>query len=191
MARHGIALACAATLALGAAACGGGDDETGDETVPNGVVAVVGDREVGNAELREQLEASRRAHSRGGAKPTRKQLEQQALAALLQRKWLEQEAERRGVEVSDAEVRKRWRAIARQQFRTRGQLRRFLGGQTADDVVAQLRVQALSDAIEQDVRREADGNPDQAVKQFRRRFDRERLEATECRDGYSAPGCDG
>ena len=108
---------------------------------------------------------------------------------MLQRKWLEREAERRGVEVDESAVRRSWRATVRNQFPTRKALRRFLGRQTEEDVLGQLRVQALSEAIERDVRANADGDPAKAVEEYRERFQRESRKATNCRDDLEAPGC--
>ena len=181
-------LACTAILAAGAPACGG-DDDNGE--IPDGAVAVVGDRTVSEEAVDSQVAAIRRAQTGGAAaRPDRKKLEQQALAVLLQREWLQQEAERRGVEVNDADVRRRWRAAVRDQFPTKKALQAFLGRQTEADVIGQLRLQALSEAIEQDIRGKAKGNPEQAVKRFRKQFNRRQQQATHCQEGYTAAGCD-
>ena len=185
-------LAVGAALLAVALAGGCGDEDDGkDGRVPDGAVAVVGDRTVSEEAVDSQVETLRRAQtSSGGARPGRKQLEQQALAVLLQREWLEQEGERRGVEVDEADVRERWRAAVRNQFPTRKALRRFLHGQTEADVIEQLQLQALSEAIERDIRANAKGNPRKAVKRFRKQFERRRQQATDCRKGYTALGCE-
>jgi ATP-dependent DNA ligase len=178
------ALACVAVLALALAACG----EDSGHDLPDGAVAAVGDETIGGAQLEEQVAALRRARSRGGEGPDRAQLRKQALAVLLRREWLEREAEERGVEVSAADVRRRWLSLARSQFKTRKALRRFLGGQTERDVMAQLRLQALAEAIERDVRREA-GGESKAAERLKEQLERRWREATRCREGYDVPGC--
>jgi hypothetical protein len=178
-------------LALVGAGCGGDDGGgNGSADVPEGAVATVDGEEISEERLDEQVAALRRAQSRGGAsKLSRAQLEQQALTTLLQTKWLEREAEERGVKVSLAEVRQRWRSAADDQFPNRRALRRFLGGQTEADVLRQLRLQTLTERIHDDVRANADGNPNEAVKEFQEDFPQSARESTSCREGYDAPGC--
>lgn len=180
--------------AVATAGCGG-DDGNGDgpssADVPDGAVAVVEDEEISERELDGQVQALRRATSRGGGtKPDREQLEQQALTVLLQTRWLEQEARKRGIEVDMADVRSRWRSAAADQFPTKKALRRFLGGQAQADLLRQLRLQELTERIHEQIRAEADGNPKRAVRQFQRRFQERVREASACADGFSAAGCD-
>lgn len=188
-------------LALVGAGCGGDDGNggngaggdgggNGSADVPDGAVATVDGEEISEERLDEQVAALRRAQSRGGAsKLSREQLEQQALTTLLQTKWLEREAEERGVKVSMDEVRRRWRSAADEQFPDKRALRRFLGGQTEADVLRQLRLQTLTERIHDDIRANADGNPNRAVKQFQEEFQQSARESTACREGYDAPGC--
>ena len=189
-------LALTATLA----SCGGGDDSDGDKPsasdVPESAVAVVGDAEISNSQLRRRVAALRRAQPQAAkgqqaAKPAQDQLEQQALSILLQGAAIEQEAADRGIEVSNAEVRKRWDAVAKSQFRNKKALRRFLGGQTKQDIVRQLRLQTLTERIHEQVSEEAGGGKKgaKAVQEFQKSFQERWRDRTACRDGQSAAGC--
>ena len=202
-----VALLAAALLAIGAAACSSGDDEAGgggNGDVPSGAVATVGDAEISEDELDTQVAALARAQrggpaggtssASGGDEPSpavRKQLESQALSTLLMRQALEQEAEDRDIEVTDDEVRDRWEAASQGQFKTKKALRRFLGGQTEDDLLAQLRLQVLTERIHEQVSEEAGGGKKgaKAVKEFQKDFQKRWQDRTACRDGFTAAGC--
>lgn len=185
-----LALAALLALALLGAGCGGDDDSPSSADVPEGAVATVDGEEISEQRLDEEVEAVKRAQSRGGAsKLDEEQLEQQALISLLQTEWLEQEAEKRGIEVSMGQVSRRWRSAAREQFKTKKAMRRFLGGQTEEDVLRQLRLQALTAQIHQDIRDNADGDPDKAVERFQQELQESAQGATACREGYDAPAC--
>ena len=110
---------------------------------------------------------------------------QVALSTLLLAAALEQEAKARGVEVSDAEVRKTWRGVAARQFKNKQQLRRFLGGQTVRDVLDQLRLQALNERVLADVSKQAGGGKEgkKAAKEFQEEFQRRWREKTACGKG--------
>lgn len=166
-----LTVAALAALALVGAGCGHDDGGSGSREASGDAIAVVDGQEVSEEELERQVDAAERAHSRGGGQePDRKQLEDQALATLVQTRLLEREAEDRGIEVEMAEVRRRWRSAAAQQFGSEKELRRFLGGQTEEDVLRQLRLQELTERIQEDIRKQADGNPKQAVRRFQRRL---------------------
>jgi hypothetical protein len=206
------ALLAAALLAMLAVACGDGDDGGGSGDVPSGAVATVGDAEISDQELDEQVAALARAQrgvartaaaspgagsngsgSQGGepSPQLRKQLEIQALSMLLMREALEQEAADRDIVVTDAEVRDRWNAAKQGQFKTRRALRRFLGGQTEQDLLDQLRLQALSERIHAQVSEQAGGGKQgaKAVQQFQKDFQKRWQDRTACRDGLNAAGC--
>jgi hypothetical protein len=121
----------------------------------------------------------------------REQLEAQALSTLLMRQALEQEAADRDIEVTDAEVRERWETAAEGQFKTKRALRRFLGGQTEDDLLAQLRLQVLTERIHEQVAEQAGGGKQgaKAVEQFQKDFQKRWQNRTACREGYAAAGC--
>jgi hypothetical protein len=217
--RRLVALLVAALLMLGVAACGGGDDDGGGSgDVPSGAVATVGDVEISEDELDTQVDAlarARRGNAAGRRSPAsggsdddddgggataddvqpevRRQLESQALSTLLVRQALEQEAADRDIEVTDAEVRKRWEAASQGQFKTEKALRRFLGGQTEDDLLDQLRLQVLTERIHEQVAEKAGGGKKgiKAIKEFQKDFQARWQDRTACRDGFTAAGCAG
>lgn len=217
MARGLASLLAVLLLMVVAAGCGGDDDDasSGSRDIPPGAVATVGDAEISEQDLDEQVALLSRAE-RGGsggsdagarspaagddstaaddrAAQERERLEAQALSLLLVRQALEQEAADRGIEVSDAEVRGRWEAVSQVQFKTKKALRRFLGGQTERDLLAQLRLQFLTERIHEQVSEQAGGGKQgaKAVEQFRKDFQKRRQDRTACRDGYTAAGCAG
>lgn len=207
------ALLAAALIALAAGACSDDDDGGGgSKGIPSGAVATVGDAEISEQDLETQVNALSRAHrgassggassgdsagaATGGDEPApqlRKQLEAQALSILLMRQALEQEAAERGIEVSDAEVRERWETASQGQFKTEKALRRFLGGQTEEDLLAQLRLQVLTERIHEQVSERPGGGKKgaKAVEEFQRDFQKRWRDRTACRDGYTAAGCAG
>jgi hypothetical protein len=184
-----LAVALASAVIAG---CGSddSDDAPSSADVPAGAVATVGDEQIGKQDLAAQVAVLKRAQ-RGGDGMGQKQLETQALAALLTRAAIEQEAADRGVEVSPAEVRKSFRSTSRDQFRTRKALRRFLGGQTEQDLIAQLRLQELSERIGEQISKEAGGGKEgaKAVKDFQQELQKRWQDRTACAKGYTAPGC--
>lgn len=195
-----LAVAVALTAAFAFSACG--DDSSSE--VPDDAVAVIGDTEISTDQLDERVAALRRAQP----KPTKQQrqliandrtvraqaeqqLKDQALSTLLQAQALEQEAADRDIEVDEADVRARWNAIASKQFRTKRALRTFLGGQTEDEIIEQLRLQTLAERIDAQVAEQAGGGKkgEQAVKRFREEFRTRWQDDTTCRDGIDAAGC--
>lgn len=199
MSRSLASLLAAVLLATVAIGCGDGDDSPSSDDVPSGAVATVGGVEVSEQDLDREvavLARVRRGAGNGGSdgklsRQEREQLESQALSTLLQRQALEQEAEDRGVEVEPAEVRQRWEAASKDQFKSRKALRRFLGGQTQQDVLAQLRLQLLTERIHEQVSEKAGGGKKgaKAVQQFQKDFQKRWADRTACRDGYTAAGC--
>jgi hypothetical protein len=202
MSRLLVALLAIAFSALVAVGCGGGDDGDSPSAndVPSGAVATVGDVEVSKQDLDEQVAVLVRAQGpQGGgeaadvSRELRDQLEAQALALLLMRQALEQEAADRDVEVSDAEVRERWEAASKSQFKTKRALKRFLGGQTERELLGQLRLQLLTERIHQQVSEEAGGGKQgaKAIREFQKEFLQRWQDRTACAEGYTASGCGG
>lgn len=176
------------TLAIVLIAGCGGDDGNGDEAkrpsdVPSGSVAVVGDSPITKRQLDRRVAILRRS---AGKRARRQQLESQALSGLLHLKAIEQEAAARGVTVTPREVRRRWNSAKRAQFADKKAVRRFLGGQTEQDVLRQLRLQMLTEKVHDQIREE-DG--DAAVKRFQRDLSKRWTDRTACRPRYEALGC--
>jgi hypothetical protein len=194
------ALCLLACCVVATAGCGGGSDEPPPRPrdVPAGAVAAVGEAEVSKRDLAAEVAMLRRAQrggranrAGGGVRVGREQLESQALTTLLMREALEQEAANRNIGVTRAEVRRRWRAVSRRQFKTRRALRRFLGGRTESDLLDELRVQQLSERIHAQVAEQADGGKQgaRAVRDFQADFMRRWQERIACADGHTAAGC--
>lgn len=118
------------------------------------------------------------------------QLQQQALSTLLFAEATEQEAAERDIEVSEAEVLERWESVADAQFKTKKALRRFLGGQTEEDLLAQLRLQTLTERIHEQVSEEAGGGKKgaRAIEEFQKDFQERWRERTGCSERYDN-GC--
>lgn len=167
-------------LALGA--CGGDEPDAPDvDDIPAGAVALVGDEPVTKGQLRQRVAVLRRGQRKRGERSAR-QLREQALTLLLQETALEQEAADLDVAVSEREVRRRVDR-AREQFESERQFKRFLGGQTEADLIAQLRVQALAEQVA----KQADLGESNAnsLEELRGQWQ----ERTVCRAGYVVSGC--
>jgi len=97
--------AIGAALALVAAGCGGGD-----ESVPDGVIAVVNGTEITKAELDEWLDFAQKGMEASGQKfpkvgtPEYQSLRAQWVSFLVQREELEQKAEDLGIEITEKDV---------------------------------------------------------------------------------------
>jgi hypothetical protein len=176
---------------------GGGDDDSTTEAadIPAGAVAKVGETEISKEDLDEQVEALTRAQRGSGVgqdtKQGRQVLQGQALAMLLNSRAIEQEAADRGIEVSREEIAERWEAASGKQFKTAKARRRFLGGQTEQDLLDQLRLQVLVERIEAQVFQEAGGGAPgtKAVARYRREFRQRWDKQTVCAKSYDAVGC--
>jgi hypothetical protein len=176
-------------LALGLTACG--DDGGGDgnapsaSDIPAGAVAVVGEQRISKSQIDRRVTVLARAQSgrKGQARVPREQLRHQAMSTLIQQTAYEQEAKERGIAVTDAEVRKRF-APARRRFKSKAAFRRFLGGSSKADLLAQLRLQLLAERIGEDVRNDG-GNPKDFMKDFQKRW----TDRTVCAERYATSGC--
>jgi foldase protein PrsA len=151
-----ILVLAAALLALVAAGCGGGDDES----VPNDAVAVVGDSEIPKAEfdaLLSQAKASYKAQKRDFPKvgtPEYNNLKNQAVQFLVQRAQFAQRAEELEVDVTDKQVNDRLGQIKKQYFggsekRYESQLKQQ--GLTDEQVRKDIRAQLIQEALFKDV----------------------------------------
>jgi parvulin-like peptidyl-prolyl isomerase len=141
-------IALVAALALGAAAagCGGDDGETAD--VPDGAIAVVGDREIPKAEYDRLVSQAKKTYEArdqefpAAGTPDFAQLRNAIVRSLVEKTEFEIAAEELEVEVSDADVEKRLKEL-KEQF--------FEGDQ--EKYEAELAKQGLTDAqVRTDVR---------------------------------------
>jgi foldase protein PrsA len=93
---------------------------------------------------------------------------QNTMSTLIQKAWIEQEAEEQGVTVSDAEVQRQLDETKRQSFPTEAAYQRFLrtSGMTNEDVLERVRAQALARAISDKVQRSAAPVSEDAVQEY-------------------------
>src|SRR4029450_3417486 len=103
-------------IAAVAPACGGGDDDGGEQavSVPDGAVAVVGDREISQDQLEHQISLKLQSLKVQGTKPKdipkegsqtyRTQIVQPLVDSLVFAAQLENIAEKLGISVSDEDV---------------------------------------------------------------------------------------
>jgi parvulin-like peptidyl-prolyl isomerase len=141
----------AALLALGLAACGGGDDK-----VPSDAVAIVAGEPVAKTKfdaLMRRAEAGAKAQGRKFPQAGTEeyaQLKRQAVEILTQREEYEQEADAFGIEVADGDVDKRLEQLKKQYFagndkRYEAQLKD--SGLTENDLRDDIRSQLIAEKI--------------------------------------------
>jgi parvulin-like peptidyl-prolyl isomerase len=141
-----IALLAALALGVAAAGCGGDDGETAE--VPDGAIAVVGDREIPKAEYDRLVSQAKKTYEArdqefpAAGTPDFAQLRNAIVRSLVEQTEFEIAAEELEVEVSDADVEKRLKEL-KEQF--------FEGDQ--EKYEAELAKQGLTDAqVRTDVR---------------------------------------
>jgi parvulin-like peptidyl-prolyl isomerase len=156
-----IFLSVAATALLFAAvACGGGDDD-----VPSNAIAVVGDERVSKAEF-DRLLSQARASYKDSKRPfpdsgTEEyvQLRDQIVQYLVRRAQFAEEADSRGIEISDDQIEKRLDQLVQQYFQ--GDKKRYeqqlksngvTNDQVREDVEAQLIQEELFKDVTKDVK---------------------------------------
>lgn len=196
---HGSALAAICAVVAALAACGSDDRPE----LPEGAVAVVGDATISNADLYRASAVLQRIQSKPGNALRRlpidvpeqarssRELQDQALTVLLYATAVEQEAAQHGIAVSTAQARRRWRRLAGIQLRTPEARRRYLGGLSVSDMVAQLRIQMLATKVQSKIAIEAGGGREGslAAARFRKRFRGYWRERTACRADFDVEGC--
>jgi len=96
------------------------------------------------------------------------QLVQQTMATLVQSQWIEGEAKKQGVSVSDADVQKQLAQTKKTSFPTAKAYAKFLkqSGMTEADVLFRLRIQALAQKLTQHVQKSAAPVTDAQVSEF-------------------------
>jgi parvulin-like peptidyl-prolyl isomerase len=90
-------------------------------------------------------------------------LKQQVLGFLISANWVLGEAEAQGVKASDKEVQKQFNQIKSQQFPKEADFKRFLAssGQTVSDLLLRVKLDMLSQKIQQKVSKDAGKKPSQ------------------------------
>lgn len=96
------------------------------------------------------------------------QLVQQTMATLIQSQWIEAEAKKQGVSVSDKDVQKQLATTKKQSFPTAKAYQKFLkqSGMTEEDVLFRLRIQALAQKLTEHVQKSAAPVTDAQVSQY-------------------------
>jgi foldase protein PrsA len=152
-----IAMALAALASLGLSACGESHD------VPAGSVADVDGRPVTKQEFNRWLaiiNASQQPPSKNRkstpkppkpGSPTYDQLRDQALQFLVTARWIEGEAEDRGLSTNKKEVQRQFEQTRDQSFQSKKAYDRFLeaSGQTQEDIDFRVRLDVLSNKVRQ------------------------------------------
>lgn len=96
-------------------------------------------------------------------------LKQQVLGFLISANWVIGEAEAQGVKVSDTEVKKQFGQIKSQQFPKEADFQKFLSssGQTVSDLLLRVKLDMLSQKIQQKVTKDAGKKPsEQEIKSY-------------------------
>ncbi len=129
----------------------------GDPSIPSDAIAKVGDSPVKKADYNRAFEqAAKRQGLRKPPKqgtPAYQQLKNQAISDTLDVAWIEGEAKDRGVQATDHEVSQQLDQIKKQNFRSEAQFQQFLArsGFTQQDVITRVRLQILSQKIQQQI----------------------------------------
>lgn len=194
-----MALVAAAAVALGGCADDDGRDEAGaappakavparasPPVPPAEAAAVVGDKAIGERELKRRLASLSRARQRAGM--SARGLRPAILSDLLLRETLEQELLRRGSSVPIQAVQERWRT-QRQRLAREGGLERFMAGRTLGSVLLALRIELLRKTIHELVAEEDRQRPERAIARFEYELPARWSHATVCRSAYGGPAC--
>ena len=159
-----LALLSALLSVLFVAACGG-DDSTGSDDVPKDAVAVVDGREIPRTEFNELIESAKRSYKaqdrefpKAGTEEYQT-LQNQAVAALVQKVELEQAAEDMDIEVTDKDVDARLKKIVKQYYngdekKLDEQLKeqKLTKDQVREDIRGQLVSEKIYNSVTEDVK---------------------------------------
>jgi parvulin-like peptidyl-prolyl isomerase len=96
------------------------------------------------------------------------QVRDQALSTLLDTAWIQGEAERQGVEVTDKEVQDTFVELKNQNFQTEEEYQQFLqqSGLTQEDIDERVRLQVVSEKIQEQITNETPAVTDEEAKEF-------------------------
>jgi foldase protein PrsA len=151
-----ITLLFVGVLALGAAACGGGDGGQSAEDVPTDAIALVGDQPVPKADFtglmdraEQGYEAQKRDFPKVGS-PEYQDLKTRAVQFLVERYQYRQEAEALGVDITEQEITDRLNEIKEQSFegddaKFQAELEKL--GLTEEDAREEIRDRLVQEAI--------------------------------------------
>ena len=95
-------------------------------------------------------------------------LKQQVMQFLISAEWIEQEADARGIEVSDAEVQKQFEDQKKQSFPSEKQYQQFLktSGQTEEDLLFRVKLDVLSTKVRDEIVQGTDDVTDDDIQKY-------------------------
>ena len=95
-------------------------------------------------------------------------LKQQVMQFLISAEWIEQEADARGIEVSDAEVQKQFEDQKKQSFPNEKQYQQFLktSGQTEADLLFRVKLDVLSTKVRDEIVQGTDDVTDDDIQKY-------------------------
>jgi len=95
-------------------------------------------------------------------------LKQQVMQFLISAEWIEQEADARGIEVSDAEVQKQFEDQKKQSFPSEKQYQQFLktSGQTEEDLLFRVKLDVLSTKVRDEIVQGTDEVTDDDIQKY-------------------------
>lgn len=169
---RGRGLIVLSAIAIALAGCGAGDDEASTDearsgtptSVPDGAVAVVGETEISREDYDAWAKAS--VAQAGGEPPKGEALRDQVMQFLLSAEWIAQEAEARGIEASDDEVRQQFEEQKEQSFPKESDYQEFLrtSGQTEEQLLFRVRLDVLSNKVREEAVRDAEPPTDEEIR---------------------------
>jgi parvulin-like peptidyl-prolyl isomerase len=146
--------------------------DVGQAEVPDEAVAVVDGTEISQEEFDAALQQS--ALRQGLQEPPApddpqyEAIRDEAMNNVLDIQWIQGEAERRGIEVSDEEVQREFEQTKEENFKTDEEYDKFLeeSGFTQEDIDLRVRLQLLSEKIQAEITESAEGVSDSDAEQF-------------------------
>jgi parvulin-like peptidyl-prolyl isomerase len=147
-------------------------DGFGHDDVPSDSVAVVDGNEISQADFETAFQqASSQAGLQTPPAPGDDQYEtvrDQALTTILDSAWIEGEAEREGVEVTDKEVQDTFNQLKSQNFKTEKEYQQFLqqSGLTQEDIDQRVRLQVISQKIQEQITGDTPEVSDEEARDF-------------------------
>src|SRR5687768_5253433 len=146
--------------------------DVGQAEVPDEAVAVVDGTEISQEEFDAALQQSalRQGLQEPPASddPQYEAIRDEAMNNVLDIQWIQGEAERRGIEVSDEEVQREFEQTKEENFKTDEEYDKFLeeSGFTQEDIDLRVRLQLLSEKIQAEITESAEGVSDSDAEQF-------------------------
>jgi hypothetical protein len=156
-------------------------------------VACVGSQSITESLFRHWAHVAQLAEGpRRNRRPNTRAVLEEVMGFLISADWVIGEAQALNVQVSDAEVRRRFDRIRRQQFPKRGEFNAFLrsSGQTVADLLFRVRGNLLTVRIQRRIVAGRHGAAaDEALARFLREFKSKWVAQTYCLPAYAVSDC--